>query len=161
MTLLVLFSIQCSNNFSLSCGGSGLILYFSNLHNRTKVLRAHIILSTAYIWESFNYVPYGDVSIAGKVHTEEPKAIRAFFGGMTVMFSQGDYSTNVVLSNTYGQYIFGGLFSGMAFIFNDASVGMVSTSIKKVKVQSPCSSRKKQYWHWLYGNGNYNKKICF
>ena len=71
-------SIQCSNNFSLFCGGSGLILYFSNLDNRTKVLRAHIILSTAYIWESLNIVPYGDVSIGGKVHTEEPKAIRAF-----------------------------------------------------------------------------------
>ena len=122
---------QCSKNFSLSCGGSGLILYFSNLDNRTKVLSAHVLLSTAYIGGSFNIVPYGDVSNAGKVHTEEPKAISAFSAGMTVIFSQGDYSANVVLSNIHLHYLYGGLFSGIALIFNDAPIGKVSITITK------------------------------
>ena len=125
--------VQCSENFSLSCGGSGLILYFSNLDNRTKVLRSHVLLSTAYIRGLFNIVSYDDVSNAGKIHTEEPKAISAFSAGMTVIFSQGGYSANVVLSNTYWRYIYGGLFSGMAFIFNDAPVGKVSITITKSK----------------------------
>ena len=123
-------NVQCSENFSLSCGGSGLILYFSNLDNRTKVLRAHVLLNTSYIKGIDNIVPYDDISNAGKVHTEEPKAISAFSAGMTVIFSQGDYSANVVLSNTYWQYTFGGLFSGMAFIFNDAPIGKATITMK-------------------------------
>ena len=127
-------NVQCSENLSLSCGGSGLILYFSNLDNRTKVLRAYVLLSTAYIRGSINTVPYGDVSNAGKVHTQKPKAISAFSAGMTVIFSQGDYSANVVLSNTHWQYIFGGLFSGMAFIFNDAPIGKATITMKNSKL---------------------------
>ena len=42
-------SLQCLKNLSLSCGGSGVILYFSNLDNKTKVLRAHVLLRTTYI----------------------------------------------------------------------------------------------------------------
>ena len=124
-------SLQCSKNISLSCGGSGVILYFSNKDNRTKVLRAHILLSTIYIRGLVNIVSYDDISNAYKVHTEEPKAISAFSAGMTVIFSQGDYSANVILSNTHWYYVFGGLFSGIAFIFNDAPVGKVSITITK------------------------------
>ena len=77
------------------------------------------------------YYNYDDISNAGKVYTEEPKAISAFSAGMTVIFSQGDYSGKVILSNTHWRYIYGGLFSGIAFIFNDAPVGKVSITITK------------------------------
>ena len=124
-------SLQCLKKISLSCGGSGVILYFSNLDNRTEVLRAHVLLNTTYIRGVFNIVPYDDISNAYKVHTEESKAISAFSAGMTVVFSQGDYNANVILCNTYWQYIYGGLFSGIAFIFSDAPVGKVSITITK------------------------------
>ena len=50
---------------------------------------------------NINLVPYNDVINAAKLHTEndQPKAISAFAAGMTVIFSQGDYSANVYLSN--------------------------------------------------------------
>ena len=51
----------------------------SNLENRTKVLRSDILLSAAYIRGLVNIVSYGDISNAGKLHTEEPKAISAFY----------------------------------------------------------------------------------
>ena len=124
-------SLQCLKNLSLSCGGSGVILYFSNLDNKTKVLRAHVLLITTQIGRLVNIVPYGDVLNAGKIHTEEPRAISAFSAGMTVIFSQGDYNANVILCNTYWRYVYGGLFSGIAFIFSDATVGKVSITITK------------------------------
>ena len=59
-----------------------------------------VLLNNVTIQGNVNLVPYSDIANAGKVHTEEPKAISAFAAGMTVIFSQGDYSANVLLSDT-------------------------------------------------------------
>ena len=59
---------------------------------------------------------------AAKVHFEEPKAISAFAAGMTIIFSQGDYSATVFLSHTYWSSDIGGVFNGLALIFSDATI---------------------------------------
>ena len=122
--------IYSSNN---SSGGSGLIIYFSNVHNRTGVLRAHVLLKWATVKGSFNLVQYSDVLNAAKIYTKEPKAISAFAAGMTVIFSQGDYSASVHLSHTYWEWAVGGIFNGLAFIFSDAPVGKADIVISNSK----------------------------
>ena len=122
---------QCSINLLSSCGGSGLILYFSNLDNRVEVLGGHVVLNNMTIQGNLNLVPYSDIANAAKVHTEEPKAISAFAGGMTVIFSQGDYSANVLLSDTHWFMDTGGVFDGLAFIFSDAPIVKTSVTIAK------------------------------
>ena len=49
---------------------------------------------------------------------------------MTVIFSLGNYSANVLLSNGYWCYDIGGVFDGLAIIFSDAPVG--NTSVKVI-----------------------------
>ena len=82
---------------------------------------------------NINLVPYNDVINAAKLHTEnnQPKAISAFAAGMTVIFSQGDYSANVYMSHTYWYWVFGGVFNGLAFIFSDAPIRKISVTITK------------------------------
>ena len=41
---------------------------------------------------------------------------------MTVIFSQGDYSANVLLSDTHWYADAGGVFDGLALIFSDAPI---------------------------------------
>ena len=78
---------QCSIKALPSCGGSGLILYFSNLDNRIEVLEAHVLVNKTIIKGNWNIVPYTDINIAAQVDGKEPKAISAFAAGMTVIFS--------------------------------------------------------------------------
>ena len=85
---------QCSKKVLLSCGGSGLILYFSNLDNIIGALEAHVLVNKTVIKGNWNIVPYTDIKIAAQVHTKEPKAISAFAAGMTIIFSLGNYSAN-------------------------------------------------------------------
>ena len=118
-------NITSSNNSS----GSGLIIYFSNVHNRNEVLRTHVLLNKASVNGSVSHVPYSDVLNAAKINTTEPKAISAFAAGMTVIFSQGDYIANVHLSHTYWKWAVGGLFNGLAFIFTNAPVGKAAIVI--------------------------------
>ena len=122
---------QCSINLLPSCGGSGLILYFSNLDNRVEVLEGHVVLNNVTIQWNLNLVPYSDIANAAKVHTEKPKAISAFAAGMTVIFSQGNYSANVLLSDTHWFLDIGGVFDGLAFIFSDAPIAKTSVTITK------------------------------
>ena len=124
-------SEQCSKNLLPSCGGSGLILYFSNLENKVEVLGGHVVLNNVIIEGNINLVPYSDIANAAKVHTEEPKAISAFAAGMTVIFSQGDYSANVLLSDTHWFVDTGGVFDGLALIFSDAPIEKTSITISK------------------------------
>ena len=121
-------SAQCSKKVLPSCGGSGLILYFSNLDNRIGVLEAHVLVNKTIIKSNWNVVPYTDINIAAQVITKEPKAISAFAAGMTVIFSIGNYSANVLLSHGYWNEDIGGVFDGLAIIFSDAPVG--NTSVK-------------------------------
>ena len=122
---------QCSINPLPSCGGSGLILYFSNLDNRVEVLGGHVVLNNVTIQGNVNLVPYSDIANAAKVHTEKPKAISAFAAGMTVIFSQGDYNVSVLLSHSLWYIDRGGVFDGLAFIFSDAPIAKTSVTIKK------------------------------
>ena len=111
-----------------SCGGSGLILYFSNLYNRI-VLEAHVLVNKTIIRGNYNIVPYTDIDIASQVDGKEPKAISAFAAGMTVIFSQGNYSGNVLLSHGYWYEDVGGVFDGLAIIFSDAPVDNTSVTV--------------------------------
>ena len=85
---------QCSKKVVPSCGGSGLILYFSNLDNRIGLLEAHVLVNKTVIEGNWNIVPYTDINIASQVDAKEPKAISAFAAGMTIIFSLGNYSAN-------------------------------------------------------------------
>ena len=122
-------SSQCSDKVVPSCSGSGLILYFSNFDNRIGLLDTHVLVNNTVIAGNFNIVPYTDIKIAAQVHTKEPKAISAFAAGMTVIFSLGNYSANVLLS--HGDWIsdIGGVFDGLAIIFSDAPVGNTSVTV--------------------------------
>ena len=117
-------------NSSLLQGGSGLVIYFSNLNNRSELMETHILLNKIVMYWIINLVPYNEVSNAAKVYTIKPKAISAFAAGLTVIFSQGNYSADVCLTNFYGDDISGGVFDGIAFIFSDAPVGRTSIVIK-------------------------------
>ena len=111
-------------------GGSGLVIYFSSLNKRTELLQSHILLNKIAMHWNMNLEPYNKVSNAAKVYTIKPKAISAFAAGLTIIFSQGNYSANVDLTNFYGNYTAGGVFDGIAFIFSDAPVGRTSIAIK-------------------------------
>ena len=54
---------------------------------------------------NFNLVPYNEVSNAAIVNTIKPKGICALAAGLTVIFSQRNYSVKVCLSNFYGKSI--------------------------------------------------------
>ena len=118
-------SAQCSKKVFPSCGGSGLILYFSNFDDRIGVLEAHVLINKTVIEDNWNIVPYNDINIASQV----PKAISAFAAGMTVIFSLGNYSANVLLSHGYWYDDNGGVFDGLAIIFSDAPVENVSVRV--------------------------------
>ena len=120
---------QFSDNRSKSCGGSGLILYFSNMYKWHKVLKASVLLNNTSIEGNLNIVPYGDISNAANVDDKRSKAISSFAAGMTVLFSQGNYSANIVMSHGYWKFNSGGLFDGIAFIFSDAPVGNTSITV--------------------------------
>ena len=110
-------SAQCSEKVLTSCGGSGLI------YIRIEVLKVHVVVNKTIIKDNWNIVPYTDINIAAQVDGKEPKAISAFAAGMTVIFSLGNYTANVLLS--YGDWYedIGGVFDGLAIIFSDAPVG--------------------------------------
>ena len=131
-------------NSSLPQGGSGLVIYFSNLNNKTELLETHILLNKIVMYWNFNLVPYNEVSNAAKVYTIKPKAISAFAAGLTLMFSQGNYSADVCLTNFYGNYTAGGVFDGIAFIFSDAPVGRTSIVIKNSEFNHNVMSSGKQ-----------------
>ena len=126
-------SAQCSEKALTSCGGSGLILYFSNLYNRIEVLEAHVVVNKTVIKGNWNIVPYTDINIATEVDGKEPKAISAFAAGMTVIFSQGNYSANVLLLNGDWDEDIGGVFDGLAIIFSDAPVGNTFVTVTSFK----------------------------
>ena len=86
-------SAQCSEKVLTSCGGSGLI------YNRIEVLEVHVVVNKTVIKGNWNIVPYTDINIAAQVDGKEPKAISAFAAGMTVIFSIGNYTANVLLSH--------------------------------------------------------------
>ena len=94
---------QCSQTLLPNCSGSGLILYFSNADNHVEILQANVFINTMNVQDNINLVPYNDVINAAKLHTEnnQPKAISTFAAGMTVIFSQGDYSANVYMSHIH------------------------------------------------------------
>ena len=120
---------QCSKKVLTSCGGSGLILYFSNFDKRIRKLVAHVLVNKTLIEGNYNIVPYTDINIAAQVDGKEPKAISAFAAGMTVIFSQGNYNANVVLSHGDWDGDVGGVFDGLAIIFSDAPVGNTSVTV--------------------------------
>ena len=129
----IVSSNQCSQTLLPNCSGSGLILYFSNADNSVEILKADVFINTMQMQGNINNVPYNDVINAAKLHTEndQPKAISAFAAGMTVIFSQGDYSANVYLSHTHWNFVIGGVFNGLAFIFSDAPIRKVYITITK------------------------------
>ena len=141
---------QCSQTLLPNCSGSGLILYFSNVDNHVEILQANVLINKMNMQGNYNIVPYNDVVNAAKLHTEnnQPKAISAFAAGMTVIFSQGNYSANVYMSHTYWYSVFGGVFNGLAFIFSDAPIRKVSVTIAKFKARH----------NFLYSN---NEKSTF
>ena len=120
-------SAQCSEKYLTSCGGSGLIVYFSNLYNRIEVLQAHVVVNKTVIKGNWNIVPYTDINIATQFDGKEPKAISAFAAGMTVIFSQRNYCANVLLLNGDWDDDIGGVFDGLAIIFRNAPV--INTSV--------------------------------
>ena len=101
----------------------------NNFDNRIRVLKAHVLVNKTVIEGNWNIVPYTDIKIAGQVHAKEPKAISAFAAGMTVIFSQGNYSANVLLSHGYWIGDIGGVFDGLAIIFSDAPVRNTSVTV--------------------------------
>ena len=107
---------QCSEKKLLSCGGSGHILYFSNLDNRIGVLETHVLINKTGIEYNLYFVSYTDITIAAQVHAKESKAISAFAAGMTVIFSIGNYTANVLLSHGYWNEDISGVFDGLAII---------------------------------------------
>ena len=134
----IVSSNQCSQTLLPNCSGSGLILYFSNADNSVEILKADVFINTMQMQGNINNVTYSDVINAAKLHTEndQPKAISAFAAGMTVIFSQGDYSANVYLSHTVWYFTIGGVFNGLAFIFSDAPINKVSVTITKSEFHS-------------------------
>ena len=126
-------STQCSKKVLPSCGGSGLIVYFSNLDNRIGVLEAYVVVNKTIIKGNWNIVPYTDINIAAQVHAKEPKAISAFAAGATVIFSVGNYSANVLFSHGHWDRDVGGVFDGLAIIFSDAPVGNTSVTVTRSK----------------------------
>ena len=127
-----------------SQGGSGLVIYFSNLNNRSELMETHILLNKIVMYWNINLVPYNEVSNAAKVYTIKPKAISSFAAGLTIIFSQGNYSADVCLTIFYGDVISGGVFDGIAFIFSDAPVGRTSIVIKNSEFDHNVVSSGKQ-----------------
>ena len=122
-------SAQCSEKVLPSCGGSGLIVYLSNFDKRVGELVAHVVVNKTVIEYNYNIVPYTDINVAAQVDGKEPKAISAFAAGMTVIFSLGNYSANVLLSHGYWYDDIGGVFDGLAIIVNDAPVENTSVTV--------------------------------
>ena len=122
-------SAQCSKKVLIRCGGSGLIVYFSNFDKRVGELEAHVVVNKTVIEGNYNFVPYADINIASQIDGKEPKAISAFAAGMTVIFSLGKYTANVQLSHGYWYEDLGGVFDGLAIIFSDAPVGNTSVTV--------------------------------
>ena len=58
-----------------------------------------MVVNKTVIKGNWNIVPYTDINIGAQVHAKKPKAISAFAAGMTVIFSQRNYSANVLLLN--------------------------------------------------------------
>ena len=140
--VIVSSSSMVSSNSPQS--GSGLVIYFSNLNNSIELLETHILLNKIVMHWNFNFVPYNEVSNAAKVYTIKPKAISAFAAGLTIIFSQGNYSADVCLTKLYGDGISGGVFDGIAFIFSDAPVGKTSIVIKNSEFNHNVMSSGKQ-----------------
>ena len=122
-------SAQCSEKVAPSCGGSGLILYYSNLDNRIGLLEAYVLVNKTVIEGNVNIIPFSDIKIAAQLNTKKPKAISAFAAGMTIIFSLGNYSANILLSHGYWIGDIGGVFDGLAIIFRDAPVGNTSVRV--------------------------------
>ena len=135
LTNINIDATHCSHTLLLSCHGSGLILYFSNVDKSVDMLETNVLINKMNMKGNINLVPYNDVINAAKLHTEnnQPKAISAFAAGMTIIFSQGDYSANVYMSHTIWYFTIGGVFNGLAFIFSDAPMKKVFVTITKSK----------------------------
>ena len=88
-----------------------------------------MLVNKTVIEGNYNFVPYADINIAAQVHAKEPKAISAFAAGITVIFSLGKYTANVLLSHGYWDEDLGGVFDGLAIIFSDAPVGNTSVAV--------------------------------
>ena len=124
--------------------GAGLVIYFSNFNKRTEFLQTQILLNKIVMQWNVNLVPYNETSNAAKVYTLKPKAISAFAAGLTVIFSQGNYSADVCLASFSGNTNAGGVFDGIAFIFSDAPVRTTSIVIKNSEFIHVVASAGKQ-----------------
>ena len=95
-----------------------------------------VVVNKTVIKGNWNIVPYTDINIAAQVHAKKPKAISTFAAGMTVMtviFSQRNYSANVLLLNGDWDEDIGGVFDGLAIIFINAPVGNTSVTVISYK----------------------------
>ena len=99
------------------------------MDNRIGVLEAHVLINKTVIEYNLYFVSYTDITIAAQVHAKESKAISAFAAGMTVIFSIGNYSANVLLLHGYWDEDISSVFDGLAIIFSDAPVGNTSVRV--------------------------------
>ena len=99
------------------------------MYQSHKVLQASVILNNTFIEGNLNIVEYSDISNAANVDDKRSKAISSFVAGMTVLFSEGNYTVNVLMSHGHWNFNSGGLFNDIAFIFSDAPVGSTSITV--------------------------------
>ena len=124
------------------CSGSGVIMYFSDLHNRIEVLEVHVLINKTNIKHNYKIVSYTDINIAAQVIGKDSIAINAFAAGMTIIFSLGNYSANVLLSHGCWNEDIGGVLDGIGIIFSNAPVRNISVTVTSFTLSTLYSQEK-------------------
>ena len=104
-------------------------MYFSDLHNRIEALEVHVLINKTNIEHNYKIVSYTDINNAAQVIGKDSIAINAFAAGMTIIFSLGNYSANVLLSHGCWNEDIDRVFDGIGIIFSNAPVRNISVTV--------------------------------
>ena len=113
-------SIPCAEKpgIDTNCGGTGLILYFSNYTTKEQVI-ANIS----------NVTLEGNQNFDTKSNLSYPKAINTFASCTTVLFSEGSYQASVFFEGSSWKGCYGSLYN-VAIVARDAPIGKTSVAFE-------------------------------
>ena len=113
-------SIPCAEKpgIDTNCGGTGLLLYFSNYTTKEQVI-ANVS----------NVALEGNINFDTKSNLSYPKAINTFASCTTVLFSEGSYQASVFFERSFWKGCYGSLYN-VAIIARDAPIGKTSVAFE-------------------------------